>query len=288
MTACGTVEARIQGDSRSYKQGSIRTQKSLFRNNTACLRPLLLVIGFFVWCAALPAQTIVVSAAASLKEALTDVDAAYSAKHPGVKIDLNLAGSGALQQQIEQGAPVDVFISAAAKQMDQLVAKGFILDGSVRNLLENQIVLIGPAGATRPESFAALANPSLKHIAIGEPTSVPAGQYALQIFEFYHLMEAVKPRLVFGKDVRMVLTYVETGNADCGLVYLTDARQSGKVAILATAPPESHDPVVYSAAVIKGTKQPAAAGDYLDFLQSPEASVLFEKRGFRTPATPER
>lgn len=244
------------------------------------------MVGFLGWCAPLSAQTIVVSAAASLKEALTEVNTAYAARYPEVKVDLNLAGSGALQQQIEQGAPVDVFISAATKQMDALVAKGFILDGSVCNLLENQIVLIGPPGATKPGSFAALADPSLKHIAIGEPTSVPAGQYALQIFEFFHLTEAVRPRLVFGKDVRMVLTYVETGNADCGLVYLTDARQSGKVAILATAPSESHDPVIYSGAVIKGTKQPAAAEAYLMFLRSAEAANLFEKKGFRTPAIP--
>ena len=236
----------------------------------------------------LSAQTLTVSAAASLKEALNDVNAAYAIQQPGVKIELNLAGSGALQQQIEQGAPVDVFISAATRQMDVLVGKGLILDGSVRNLIANQLVLVGPPGATKPASFPELAAPSLKHIAIGEPKSVPAGQYAEQVFKYFNLGEVVRSRLVFGKDVRMVLTYVETGNADAGIVYLTDARQSGKVVILATAPADSHDPVIYPAAIIKASRQVEAAKAYLKFLASPEAGILFEKRGF-TPvsSTPE-
>ncbi len=234
----------------------------------------------------LPAQTLVVSAAASLKEALSEVNTAFLAKNPGTSIDLNLAGSGALQQQIEQGAPVDVFISAAKKQMDALAAKGLLQDGSAVDLLGNKVVLVGPAGATKPASFEALVEPSVKQIAIGEPGSVPAGQYAQQIFAYYKIADAVKPRLVFAKDVRMVLTYVETGNVDAGIVYLTDARQSGKVVILAEAPADSHDPVIYPAAIIKAARQPAAARVYLDFLKSPEAAGLFAKRGFEVLAKP--
>lgn len=236
--------------------------------------------------APLSAQTIVVSAAASLKEALSEVNAAFIAKNPGIAIDLNLGGSGALQQQIEQGAPVDVFISAAKKQMDALAAKELLLEGSAIDLLGNKVVLVGPPGATRPASFEALADPSVKQIAIGEPGSVPAGQYAQQIFAHYKITDAVKPRLVFAKDVRMVLTYAETGNVDAGIVYLTDAKQSGKVAILAEAPADSHDPVVYPAAIIKAAKQPAAARLYLDFLKSSDAAQLFLKRGFEILAKP--
>lgn len=231
-------------------------------------------------------QTIVVSAAASLKEALADVNAAFAEKNPGIAIDLNLAGSGALQQQIEQGAPVDVFISAATRQMDALASKGLLLEGSVFNLLGNKVVLVGPPGATAPADFAALADASVKRIAIGEPGSVPAGQYAQQIFAFYKIADVVKPRLIFAKDVRMVLTYAETGNVDAGVVYMTDAKQSGKVAILAEAPAGSHDPVVYPAAIIKAARQPAAARTYLDFLKSPQASELFARRGFEVLAKP--
>jgi len=243
-------------------------------------------VAFAAALAPLSAQTIVVSAAASLKEALSEVNAAFIAKNPGSAIDLNLGGSGALQQQIEQGAPVDVFISAAKKQMDALAAKGLLLEGSAIDLLGNKVVLVGPPGATKPASFEALTDPSVRQIAIGEPGSVPAGQYAQQIFAWYKIAEAVKPKLVFAKDVRMVLTYAETGNVDAGIVYLTDAKQSGKVAILAEAPAGSHDPVVYPAAIIKAAKQPATARLYLDFLKSPEATALFVKRGFEILAKP--
>ncbi len=243
-------------------------------------------VAFAAALAPLSAQTIVVSAAASLKEALSEVNAAFIAKNPGSAIALNLGGSGALQQQIEQGAPVDVFISAAKKQMDALAAKGLLLEGSAIDLLGNKVVLVGPPGATKPASFEALTDPSVRQIAIGEPGSVPAGQYAQQIFAWYKIAEAVKPKLVFAKDVRMVLTYAETGNVDAGIVYLTDAKQSGKVAILAEAPAGSHDPVVYPAAIIKAAKQPATARLYLDFLKSPEATALFVKRGFEILAKP--
>ncbi|MBN8710581.1 MAG: molybdate ABC transporter substrate-binding protein [Verrucomicrobia bacterium 61-8] len=234
----------------------------------------------------LPAQTIVVSAAASLKDALADVNTAFAAKHPGMAVDLNLAGSGALQQQIEQGAPVDVFISAATKQMDALSAKGLLMDGTVFHLLGNKVVLVGPPGATKPASFEALTDTTVKRIAIGEPGSVPAGQYAQQIFAYYKIADALKPRLIFAKDVRMVLTYAETGNVDAGVVYMTDAMQSGKVAILAEAPAGSHDPVIYPAAIIKAARQPEAARTYLAFLKSPDAAELFSKRGFEILVKP--
>ncbi len=228
----------------------------------------------------LRAQSLIVSAAASLKEALQDINALYLQKNPAAKIDLNLAGSGALQQQIENGAPVDVFISAAARQMDALEKKSFILEGSRIDLLGNDVVLIGPPGSTRPADFSALNDPSVTHVAIGEPKSVPAGQYALEILAFYKLTGTVTPKLVYGKDVRMVQTYVETGNVDAGIVYRTDAVQSGKVAILATAPPESHTPVIYPVAIIKTSRQLDAAKSYIAFLQSAEARKIFETRGF--------
>ncbi len=170
--------------------------------------------------------------------------------------------------------------------MDALAAKGLLLEGSVVDLLGNKVVLIGPPGATGPKSFAELADPSVKRIAIGEPGSVPAGQYAQQIFAHDKITDAVKPKLVFAKDVRMVLTYAETGNVDAGIVYLTDAKQSGKVVILAEAPADSHDPVIYPAALIKSARQPAAARVYLDFLKSPEAAGLFAQRGFAVLAKP--
>lgn len=231
------------------------------------------------------AQTIVVSAAASLREALGEANAAFAEANPDIKIEVNLGGSGALQQQIEQGAPVDLFISAATKQIDALSAKNLLLEGTETQLLSNEVVLIGPPGATFPAGFADLLSPKVKHIAIGEPKSVPAGQYAQQIFAFFGIAEAIQPKLVFGKDVRMVLTYAETKNVDAGIVYRTDAKQSGKVTVLATAPPESHDPVIYPAAIIKSSKNSSAARTYLAFLKSAKAMEVFEKFGF-SPAGP--
>jgi molybdate transport system substrate-binding protein len=221
-----------------------------------------------------------VSAAISLKDPLDGIKAAYARQQPNVTVTFNFGGSGALQQQIENGAPVDVFLSAGAKQMDALDKKGLLLEGTKRNLLTNRLVLIVPLASEDVKGFADLTKDSVKHIAVGEPKSVPAGQYAQETLVALDLLEKLKPKLVYGNDVRQVLTFVETGDADAGFVYYTDAHFSKKVKIVAAAPDSFHSPIVYPVAVVKSTHHPEQATAFLKFLSSPEARSVFEEYKF--------
>jgi molybdate transport system substrate-binding protein len=222
-----------------------------------------------------------VSAAISLKDALDEAKQIYAAENPNVAIAANYGASGTLQLQIEQGAPVDIFLSAAPKQMDALDAKGLLLAGTRKNLLRNEVVLIVPndysAGIS---SFQDLTRADVKQIALGEPVTVPAGQYAKEVLTSLGIYDAVNSKAILAKDVRQVLTYVETGNVDAGIVYATDAMSSAKVKVVATAPAKSHSPVIYPAAVIKASKNPAAARAFLDFLAGPRGRAVFQKYGF--------
>ncbi len=204
----------------------------------------------------------------------------FERDHPGVKVNFNFGGSGTLARQIEHGAPADVFLSAAAKQMDELAAKGLIENGTRRDLLRNQVVLIAAPGDSGLRSFAELAQPAVKLIALGDPGSVPAGDYGRQVLDSFGLWQAVQRKLVLAKDVRQVLTYVETGNADAGIVYATDARLSTKVRVAATAPESTHAPVVYPIAIVKGAHNPTAARVFLEFLESERAGEVFAGLGF--------
>jgi molybdate transport system substrate-binding protein len=228
------------------------------------------------------ATELTISAAISLKDSLDEIRTSYIAQHAGTQLAMNYGASGTLELQIGEGAPVDVFFSAAPKQMDQLEAKGLLASGSRRDLLRNEIVLIVPKDSKTVTSFKDLLNPNVKHVALGEPTSVPAGQYAQQVLNKLGIAQAVNAKAVFAKDVRQVLTYVETGDADAGIVYATDARSSHKVRVVAQAPEDSHAPVIYSVGVIKGSKNAAAAMDFEAFLSGPQARAIFQKYGFRT------
>jgi molybdate transport system substrate-binding protein len=226
------------------------------------------------------ADEITVSAAISLKDALDDISHLYASEHPGAEVHFNLAGSGTLQRQIEQGAPVDIFISASPKEMDSLQSQGLLLPETRRDLVKNSVVLIVPVGNAGVSSFQDLTKPAVKSIAVGEPQTVPAGKYAQEVLTHLGIYDQLKPKLVLAKDVRQVLTYVETGNADAGIVYATDAKISKKVTVVATAPEDSHSKVVYPAAVIKNSKNPARAKAFLEFLASKKARTVFQKYGF--------
>ncbi len=222
-----------------------------------------------------------VSAAVSMRDALNEIQQVYQAKNPQVKLSFNYGASGALQKQIEEGAPVDIFISAAAKQMDGLAKKKMLKEGSRKDLLLNQLVLIAPkTSKTSVSAFADLAKADVGQFAMGAPESVPAGQYTQQVLKKLGIEEAVKAKAVQAKDVRSVLAYVETGNADIGAVYKTDALSSDKVKIIAAAPPGSHEAIVYPLAVLAGTKQGAAADAFAAFLGAAESKAIFEKYGF--------
>lgn len=222
-----------------------------------------------------------VSAAASLKDAMEEIKTAYTEEKTNVTITYNFGSSGSLQQQIEQGAEVDIFLSAATKQMDALSAKGLIKEDTRKNFLENKIVLVVPKDSTTVADFKDLATDKVKQIGLGEVKSVPVGQYAVEMLTKLDLFASVESKAVYGKDVKEVLTWVETGNVDAGIVYKTDALVSDKVKVIAEAPEGSVSPVYYPAAVIGATKNAEEAKAFIDYLYSSNAKPVFEKYGFK-------
>jgi len=223
--------------------------------------------------------TLTLSAAASLKDAMVEIEAAYKKDHGNVDFRDNFGSSGTLAMEIENGAPVDAFLSAASGPMDDLETKGIIAPGTRQNLLRNSLVLIAPRDS-RLKDFDGLADKSVRSIAVGDPASVPAGHYGEQALAALHLSDKLRARLVLGKDVRQVLTYVETGNADAGIVYATDAQTSGQVRVVAVAPESSHDPIVYPAAVLKASRNNEGARKFIEYLGSSAAKAIFIKHGF--------
>jgi molybdate transport system substrate-binding protein len=255
-------------------------RSSRFALTLSLVMAWLFGVGF---AAAAPQNTteIIVSAAISLKDSLDEVAHLWAAVNPNVSVKTNYGASGSLEIQIEQGAPVDVFLSAAPKQMNALEAKGLLLEGTRRDLLRNEIVLIVPTDSSlHISSFQDLTRSDVKQVALGEPTAVPAGQYAKEVLTNLGIYNEVNSKAVLAKDVRQVLTYVETGNVDAGIVYTTDALSSSKVTIVARAPDNSHSPVIYPVAAIKSSKNPSAARDFTNFLSGPQARKVFQKYGF--------
>ncbi|HEY9828270.1 MAG TPA: molybdate ABC transporter substrate-binding protein [Stenomitos sp.] len=230
----------------------------------------------------LASTTLLISAAASLQDALKAIEPRFAQANPNIKLSYNFGASGALQQQIEQGAPVDIFLSAAQKQMSSLQQKGLLLAETRRNLLTNRLILIVPSNATAGlKGFRQLV--SVNRIAIGEPRSVPVGQYAEEVFKNLGILSQLQPKFVFGNNVRSVLVAVESGNVDAGIVYATDAKRSDRVKQVATAPAALHSPIVYPAAILQGSKKTAAAKAYMNFLASDTAKAVFRAYGFGTP-----
>jgi molybdate transport system substrate-binding protein len=225
--------------------------------------------------------TLLISTAASLKESIQAVDSLFGQQYPAIKITHNFGASGALQQQIEQGAPADVFISAAEKQMNALQRKGLILTDTRQDLLTNQLVLVVPSSSTLGlKSFRDLSNPNVKRIAVGEPRSVPVGQYSQEVFSNLGILKNIQPKLVYGNSVRNVLSAVESGNVDAGVVYVTDAKISNQVTQVATAPSKLHSPIIYPVAVLKNSRSVETAKTYVKFLKGSTAKGVFKRYGF--------
>lgn len=225
--------------------------------------------------------TLTVSAAASLQGALVDIGKAYGHQPLNVAISYNFGSSGSLQQQIEQGAPVDVFISAAPRQMDALESKALLLADSRKDLLKNQVVLAVPKTASGISDFKDLTGDRAAKIAMGDPDSVPAGQYAREVLIALKIYDLLGEKLVFAKDVNQVLAYVETGNVDAGFVYASDTKRSKQIGVIAVAEANLHSPIIYPVAVLKDSKHPEAAQAFVQFLFSNAAKSLFEDHGFR-------
>ncbi len=232
---------------------------------------------------AIPTTQITISAAGSLKDAMAEIKPLYQEKYPDTEIIYNFASSGSLQRQIEQGAPVDVFISAAVAKMDAIEEQGLINSETRQDLLKNQMVLIIPTESKLAETitdFKDLTTDKIQIIALGEPESVPAGQYAQEVLTSFQISEEVNAKAVYGKDVRQVLNYVATGNVEAGIVYQTDAQSSDYVKIAATAPENTHSPVTYPIAVLQDSPNTEAANTLIEFLATPEAQEIFVEHGF--------
>lgn len=226
--------------------------------------------------------TLTISAAASLKDAMGEIKTLYKKEKPNVTINYNFGASGALQEQIEQGASSDLFFSAATKQMSELQKKGLIIDNTKVNLLGNTVVLITKKDSILDiSSFKDSADDKIKKIALGEPKTVPAGQYAEEIFTTLNILDKVKAKAIYGSDVKQVLAWVESGNVDVGVVYGTDAKASKKIKVLSVASKSLYKtPVVYPVAVIKASKNVTVSKDFLKFLSSVKAKKVFVKYGF--------
>ncbi len=221
-----------------------------------------------------------VSAAASLTDALKALKKSYEAKFPNTEIVYNFASSGLLQKQIEEGAPVDLFISAGKRQMDALTAQGLIVTSTRADLLGNEMVLIvAREKKNEIKSFQDL-NAKANSFSIGVPEYVPAGKYGKQTLVSLNLWDKLNKRIVYGKDVRQVLAYVDSGNVDAGLVYKSDTVVLKSGVVVAAAPEGLHAPIVYPMAIIKGAKNPAAAEKFMVYLKSPEASKVFNRYMF--------
>lgn len=227
--------------------------------------------------------TLLVSAAASLKETLEEIKTNYQQSKPGVTINYNFGASGALLQQIQQGAPADIFISAGKKQVDTLDQAGQLVKGTRSNLARNRLVLIVPRNVTNVNSFFNLTRDDIRKIAIGEPRSVPAGQYAEQVLKQLKIYDKIKSKFVFANNVRQVLAAVESGNADAGLVYRTDAAISNKVKTVVAASETYHAPIIYPMAVLRQSKNQQAASEFVQYLSGDQSKAVLKKYGFLLP-----
>jgi len=229
----------------------------------------------------LPPVTLNISAASSLSNVLKVIDTAYTQANPNVTISLNTAASGTLQTQIENGAPADIFLSAAAANMDALQKENLIVNISRKNLLDNTLVLVVPTGSTLGlTSISDLATSKVSKIAVGDPASVPAGTYANLAFTELGILSQVQSKLILCANVTQVLTTVASGNVDCGLVYSTDALSSTQVKVVGQAPVDINAQIVYPEAVLTNSKVPAAAQAYLNYLSGSSAVASFIQYGF--------
>ncbi|HEX8286690.1 MAG TPA: molybdate ABC transporter substrate-binding protein [Pyrinomonadaceae bacterium] len=227
------------------------------------------------------ASNLTVSAAVSLKDAFNEIGELYKSKS-GKNVNFNFGASGALQKQIETGAPVGLFASAGEKQMDELAEKDLIDVQSRLNFARNTLVLAVPQDSKlNIREFSDLSGSEISKIAIGNPKTVPAGQYTEQFFERNNLKNSLQQKLILAEDVRQVLDYVVRGEVDAGIVYATDARVAGeKVHVAATAPNDSHAPILYPIAIIKDSAQKQSAQDFINLVLSAEGQAVLQKYGF--------
>ena len=223
---------------------------------------------------------ITVMPAASLTDAFTEIATKFNEQYPDVKVNFSFDSSGTLAKQIKEGANADVFVSAAMKQMNTLNDAGLMDSDSIAKLLENKVVLIKGKDSTLDiQSFEDVGTDKVKMIAIGNE-DVPVGQYTETIFTNLGIWDVVKAKANLATNVRQVLDWVATGNAECGVVYATDAAIEDNVTVITEAPEGSCDPVIYPMGIVKASTQKDAAKAFTEFLKTKDAQDILTKYGF--------
>ncbi|WP_143316385.1 molybdate ABC transporter substrate-binding protein [Clostridium sp. HBUAS56017] len=220
-----------------------------------------------------------ISAAASLKEAMEEIQTEFKKINSNISLTINYGSSGSLEQQIEQGAPCDIFISAGQDQMKFLNDKSFLLENSDKDLIKNDLVLVGPKNS-EINSISDLNTDKVKKIAIGEPHSVPAGKYADETFQNLNIKNEISSKLVFAKDVKEVLAWSTSGNADVGFVYKSDVLNDSNSKIIEAIPDDKHSAIIYPIGILKASKNIDASKSFEDFLFTDTCKKIFKKYGY--------
>jgi molybdate transport system substrate-binding protein len=278
------IRSILEIDSR--REGSIRVfRRPVGVIEMSRLAVVLILVAVFALGTEASAQSsheMTISAAISLKNAFEAIATVFQERNPGTKLLFNFGASGDLARQIEAGAPVDVFASAAQKDMDDLDHKGLVAPNSRKNFAGNAVVLIKPANSNIPvNSVEDLKKEEVGKIAIGNPRTVPAGRYAEEVLRYFNLWQSLKKKLIFAENVRQVLDYVTRDEVDAGLVYSTDARvRSKEVKVVMKLPASSHQPIVYPIGVIQGAKEKTLSRTFIDFVISTEGQRVLDKYGF--------
>jgi len=286
------VETNIKSSSRVRLRWRITTELMMTSPPSTVLRRshktfsliavLAILLLLFIGCrTSSPADDeLIVSTAVSLKDAFTEI-AQLNEQRTHTRIRFNFGASGALQKQIEAGAPADVFASAGAKQMDELAKKNLIALPSRTDFARNVLALIAPANSSAITAFSDLSKPESKRIAVGNPKTVPAGQYTEQTFKSLKLLPDIQSKLIYAEDVRQVLDYVIRGEVDAGVVYSSDVLSAGfKIKTVTRAPDDSHDRIVYPIAIVKDSRHPEAAQKFIELVLSAEGQQILAKHGF--------
>jgi len=248
------------------------------------MRKVLLSV-LLALCLAVPAQAgnLTVSAAASLTDAFNAIKADFDKQNTGVNLTMNFAASGALLSQMEKGAPVDVFASADEKTMNAAVEKKLIDTASRVNFAKNSLVLAVPSGnPAKVKDLASLKSAEVKRIAVGNPASVPAGNYTKNALTKLGDWDPLASKFVLAESVRQVLDYLSRGEVDAGFVYGTDAKKAeGKVTVLAEVPTEK--PVIYPIASLSASPNKKDAATFIAFVTGPKGQEILAKYGFKKP-----
>ncbi len=250
-----------------------------------CLVSLLciLILPFSSFEVASAEQELIVSAAASLTNAFGEIGKKFESANPATRVVFNFGASGALLQQIDKGAPVDVFASADQLTMNQAAEKGLLVPGSRKDFAGNELVLIVPTGAKATvKTLKDLTAKDIGKIALGNPQTVPAGRYAQEVLTNEGLWDELKPKFIFGESVRQVLDYVSRGEVDAGFVFATDAvvaKDHVKEALEAA----KHKPITYPISIVGSTKNKDLATRFVDFVLSREGEEVLSRYGFKKP-----